>query len=99
MTKLKLDEIQADLEAGNVDTTYDKQSQLTSVLVGDGLDFTGYIINPNGKVVASHEFGFSVPTTVPTAEHYLKAYIENPRDNVYETLHRHRKERILQKAS
>ena len=99
MTKLKLDKIQADLETGNVDTTYDKQTQLASVLVGDGLDFAGYIIDPNGKVIASHEFGFSVPTTVPTARHYLKAYIENPKGNVYETLHRHKKERILRKAN
>lgn len=71
----------------DIDIAFNRKAKLQSLVVGEDLDHTGYIINQNGDIVFTTKLSFETQLP-PDAESYLDAYltVQTTRQNIYEVL-------------
>lgn len=61
-------------EIAECEIAFNKETSNTALIVGDGLNYAGYIINKNGAIVKSDEFGFSCGKPTINADLYLQVF-------------------------
>ena len=63
-----------DIENGNIQISFDKENSLHSIIIGEDLDYQGYIIAKDGAIINETKFSFETMLP-PTSEFYLKAFL------------------------
>jgi len=75
MTQVTADQILQDIQEGNIDLGFNVETEMQSVIVGDGLDFTTTIINKEGKTIYHKKYNSK--NTLPNAKELLEKFIKD----------------------